>query len=63
MTSGATLTSLKITDRHRRLKNILLGFDTLDPYLEGAADGGATIGDTPIASRMRVSARTEWNIP
>jgi aldose 1-epimerase len=44
MTYGATLVSLKTPDREGRLQNIILGFDTLDPYLAGVAYFGATAG-------------------
>jgi aldose 1-epimerase len=44
MTYGATIVSLKTPDRAGRLKNIVLGFDTLDPYLTGVPYFGATVG-------------------
>src|SRR5262249_36141680 len=43
-TYGATLISLKAPDRAGRLENIVLGFDTLDPYLGGVPYYGATVG-------------------
>jgi aldose 1-epimerase len=44
MTYGATLVSLKTPDRNAQFKNIVLGFDSLDPYLAGVPYFGATIG-------------------
>jgi aldose 1-epimerase len=44
MTYGATLVSIKTPDRAGRLQNIILGFDTLQPYLEGVPFFGATVG-------------------
>jgi aldose 1-epimerase len=44
MTYGATIVSLKTPDRAGQLKNIVLGFDTLDPYLAGVPYFGATVG-------------------
>ena len=44
MTYGATIVSLKTPDRHGRLQNIVLGFDTLAPYLAGVPYFGATVG-------------------
>jgi aldose 1-epimerase len=44
MTYGATLVSLKTPDRAGNLKNIVLGFDTLRPYLAGVPYFGATVG-------------------
>lgn len=44
MTYGATLVSLKTPDRAGNLKNIILGFDSLDPYLAGVPYFGATVG-------------------
>jgi len=44
MTYGATIVSLKTPDRHGRLQNIVLGFDTLEPYLAGVPYFGATVG-------------------
>lgn len=41
---GATLVSLKAPDRTGQLKNIVLGFDSLEPYLEGVPYYGATVG-------------------
>jgi aldose 1-epimerase len=44
MTYGATLVSLKTPDRSGKLENIVLGFDTLQPYLDGVPYFGATVG-------------------
>jgi aldose 1-epimerase len=44
MTYGGTLVSLKTPDRNGKLEDIVLGFDTLDPYLAGVPYYGATIG-------------------
>ena len=44
MTYGATLVSLKTPDRAGHLRNVILGFDTLDPYLRGVPYFGATVG-------------------
>jgi aldose 1-epimerase len=44
MTYGATLVSLKAPDRAGHFKNIVLGFDTLEPYLGAKAYFGATVG-------------------
>jgi aldose 1-epimerase len=43
-TYGATLVSLKAPDRSGQLRNIVLGFDSLDPYLKGVPYYGATVG-------------------
>ena len=44
MTYGATLVSLTAPDRAGRFKNIVLGFDALEPYLADGAYYGATVG-------------------
>ena len=44
MTYGAAIVSLKTPDRAGQLKNIVLGFDTLAPYLTGVSYFGATVG-------------------
>ena len=44
MTYGAALVSLKTPDRTGRLQNIILGFDSLEPYLAGVPYFGATVG-------------------
>jgi aldose 1-epimerase len=44
LTYGATLVSLKTPDRNGKLANIILGFDSLEPYLAGVPYFGATVG-------------------
>jgi len=44
MTYGATLVSLQAPDRSGHFKNIVLGFDALEPYLGAKAYYGATVG-------------------
>jgi aldose 1-epimerase len=44
MTYGASIVSLKTPDRHGHLQNIVLGFDTLAPYVAGVPYYGATVG-------------------
>jgi aldose 1-epimerase len=44
MTYGAALVSIKTPDRAARFANIILGFDTLQPYLAGVPFFGATVG-------------------
>jgi len=44
MTYGATLVSLKAPDRDGHFRNIVLGFDALEPYLGATAYYGATVG-------------------
>jgi len=44
ITYGAILSELHVPDRHGRVSNIVLGFDTLDPYLGPNPCFGATIG-------------------
>ena len=44
MTYGAAIVSLRTPDRAGALKDIILGFDTLDPYLAGVPYFGATVG-------------------
>lgn len=43
-TYGATLVSLKVPDRAGKLANVVLGFDTVSPYVQGVPFYGATIG-------------------
>lgn len=43
-TYGATLISLKAPDASGQLKNIVLGFDSLEPYLARVPYYGATVG-------------------
>lgn len=44
MTYGAALVSLKTPDRAGNLQNIILGFDSLGPYVAGVPYFGATVG-------------------
>lgn len=44
MTYGATLMALRTPDRSGKIQNIVLGFDTLEPYLAGTPQIGATVG-------------------
>jgi aldose 1-epimerase len=44
MTYGAAIVSLKTPDRAGQFKNIVLGFETLAPYLAGVPYFGATVG-------------------
>jgi aldose 1-epimerase len=44
MTYGATIVSLKTPDRAGHFGNIVLGFDSLAPYLAGVPYFGATVG-------------------
>jgi aldose 1-epimerase len=44
MTYGAAIVSLKTPDRAGQFQNIVLGFDTLQPYLAGVPYFGATVG-------------------
>lgn len=43
-TYGAAIVSLSTPDRAGQLRNIVLGFDSLDPYLAGIPYFGATVG-------------------
>jgi aldose 1-epimerase len=44
MTYGATLVSLKTPDRNGQMGDIVLGFDSVEPYLAGVPYYGAIIG-------------------
>lgn len=44
MTYGATLVALHAPDRHGASKDLVLGFDSLDPYLKGHPLFGSTVG-------------------
>jgi aldose 1-epimerase len=44
MTYGAAIVSLRTPDRAGQFRNIVLGFDSLDPYLAGVPYFGATVG-------------------
>jgi aldose 1-epimerase len=41
---GATLVSLKVPDRNGKIADVVLGYDTLDGYEQGASYFGGTIG-------------------
>jgi len=65
MTYGATLVSLKTPDRTGKLENIVLGFDSIDPYLAGVPYYGATIGrfGNRIANGHFTLAGKEYQLP
>jgi aldose 1-epimerase len=44
MTYGATLLSLNTPDKNGKMADIVLGFDSVDPYVAGVPFYGATIG-------------------
>lgn len=44
MTYGATIVSLKTPDRDGHFSNVVLGFDSLNPYIAGIPYYGATVG-------------------
>ena len=44
MTYGGIVTSLKVPDRHGKLDDVVLGYDTLDAYLKSTPYFGALIG-------------------
>jgi aldose 1-epimerase len=44
MTYGATLTELIVPDKSGTRANVVLGFDTIEPYLAGTPYFGATVG-------------------
>ncbi|XP_012834182.1 PREDICTED: aldose 1-epimerase [Erythranthe guttata] len=49
---GCTITSLLIPDKHGKLADVVLGFDTLDPYLKGDAPYfGCVVGR--VANRVK----------
>ena len=50
-TYGAAVVSLTVPDRHGKMDDVVLGFETLDGYLEGARYFGAMIGR--CANRIR----------
>src|SRR5690554_6523976 len=43
-TYGGIVTSLKVPDRAGRMGDVVLGFDTLDPYLKGHPFFGTIVG-------------------
>jgi aldose 1-epimerase len=50
MTYGATLTELHVPDKSGRLGDVVLGFDTLEPYVKGHPYFGSTVGR--VANRI-----------
>ena len=50
MTYGATLTELDVPDRSGRIGNVVLGYDSLAPYVKGVPYFGATVGR--VANRV-----------
>lgn len=44
MNYGATLVSLKVPDRNGRLEDVVLGYDSLAPYLSNSPYFGSTVG-------------------
>lgn len=49
---GATIMSLSIPDKHGKLDDVVLGFDSLEPYLKGAAPYfGSIVGR--VANRIK----------
>ena len=50
MTYGATWTSMLVPDRDGQMADVLLGFDTLRPYLDGHPYFGSTVGR--VANRI-----------
>ncbi|KAL7139513.1 hypothetical protein ABFS83_09G057300 [Erythranthe nasuta] len=49
---GCTITSLLVPDKHGKLADVVLGFDTLDPYLKGDAPYfGCVVGR--VANRVK----------
>jgi galactose mutarotase-like enzyme len=61
MTYGASIVSLKTPDRNGHLQNVVLGFDTLDPYVAGVPYYGATVGryaNRIAQSRFALDGRT-----
>ncbi len=44
ITYGATLTSLRVPDRKGKIEDVVLGYDSLQGYIEGTSYFGATVG-------------------
>ena len=44
MTYGATLTELHVPDKNGKLGDVVLGFETLEPYVKGHPFFGSTVG-------------------
>ena len=65
MTFGATLVSLKVPDRNGHMGDVVLGFDSVDPYLAGVPYYGATIGryGNRIASGSFVLDGVTYQLP
>lgn len=61
LTFGAIVSHLRVPDRHGRLADVVLGFDSLTPYLSGHPYFGATVGR--VAGRItdgRFCLRGQW---
>ncbi len=41
---GATITSLKVPDRNGNIEDVVLGYDSLQGYIDGTAYFGAIVG-------------------
>src|SRR5579871_1248045 len=50
MTYGATVTEIDVPDRSGKVDDVVLGFDSLDPYLKGEPYFGAIVGR--VANRI-----------
>src|SRR5579884_1320711 len=50
MTYGATVTEIDVPDRNGKVGDVVLGFDTFDPYLKGDPYFGAIVGR--VANRI-----------
>ena len=64
MTLGGILVSLKVPDRHGVFDDVVLGFDTLDGYLDGHPYFGALIGrcaNRIAGGRFHLDGR-EWQL-
>jgi hypothetical protein len=65
MTYGAAIVSLKTPDRTGQFQNIVLGFNTLQPYLAGVPYFGATalaeVLTDPQSGRSAGLQRSEIN--
>ena len=58
ITYGGIITSLKVPDRAGQLGDIVLGFDTLDGYLEGSAVLRRASSDDTATALRRGSSRS-----
>jgi aldose 1-epimerase len=65
ITFGGAIISLKVPDRTGKLENIVLGFDTLAPYLAGVPYFGAVIGryGNRIANGKFTIGKTSYQLP